>query len=72
MPMYNLIEYSSSCSEISGPLWFYLKDEATDFNGDIVSDNNFKSFKYKSKLLGSTVAQANNGANEILKTRNNS
>ena len=26
------------------------------FNADIVNDNNFKSFKYKAKLLGTTVA----------------
>ena len=26
MPMYNLIEYSSNCSETTGNLWFYSKD----------------------------------------------
>ena len=67
MPMYNLIEYSSNYSETTGSLWFYSKDEATDFNADIVNDNNFKSFKYKAKLLGNTVAQADNAANGILK-----
>ena len=34
-PMYNLIEYSSSYIETTGSLWFYSKDEATNFNGDI-------------------------------------
>ena len=67
MPMYNLIEYSSNYSETTGSLWFYSKDEATDFNADIVNDNNFKSFKYKAKLLGNTVAQADDGADGILK-----
>ena len=67
MPMYNLIEYSSNYSETTGSLWFYSKDEATDFNADIVNDNNFKSFKYKAKLLGKTIALANNAANGILK-----
>ena len=67
IPMYNLIEYSSNYSETTGSLWFYSKDEATDFNADIVNDNNFKSFKYKAKLLGNTVAQADNAANGILK-----
>ena len=37
-----------------GSLWFYSKDEAADFNADIVNTDNFKSFKYKSKLLGSS------------------
>ena len=66
--MYNLIEYSANYSETTGSLWFYSKDEAPDFNADIVNDNNFKSFKYKAKLLGNTVAQADNAANGILKT----
>ena len=69
MPMYNLIEYSSNYSETTGSLWFYSKDEATDFNADIVNDNNFKSFKYNIKLLENTVAQADNAANGIIKTQ---
>ena len=56
MPMYNLIEYSSNYSETTGSLWFYSKDEATDFNADIANDNTFKSFKYKARLLGNTEA----------------
>ena len=56
MPMYNLIEYSSNYSETTGSLWFYSKDEATNFNADIVNDDKFKSFKYKAKLLGNTAA----------------
>ena len=32
VPVYNLIEYSSDGSETTGSLWFYSKDEATDFN----------------------------------------
>ena len=54
--MYNLIEHSSNYSETTRSLWFYSKDEATDFNADIVNDHNFKSFKQKAKLLGNTVA----------------
>ena len=65
MPMYNLIEYIWNYSETTGSLWFYSKDEATDFNVDISNNNNnFKSFKYKAKLL---VNIKNDGANEILK-----
>ena len=44
MPMYNLIEYRSSYYETTGSLWFYSKDEATNFNVDVVNDNNFKFF----------------------------
>ena len=45
MPMYNLIEYISNYSEATGSLWFYSKEEATNFNADVANDNNFKSFK---------------------------
>ena len=53
MPMYNLIEYSSSYFKITGSLWFYSKDKATNFNTDL-ANNNFKSFK--AKLLENSVA----------------
>ena len=67
MPIYKLIEYSTDCSEAIGSLWFSSKDQMADFNADIVNNNNFKSFKYKAKLLGNIVAQADNAANVILK-----
>ena len=68
MPMYNLIEYSSNCFETAASLWFYSKDEATDFNVDIANTNDFKSFKYKAKLLGNAVDQPPpNAAKGILK-----
>ena len=57
MPMYSLIEYSLNYSETTGSLWFSSKDEATNLNADITNDNNFKSFRYKTKLLGNTIAQ---------------
>ena len=44
MPVYNLIEYSSNYSETTGSIWFYSKDEATNFNADIANDSNFKPF----------------------------
>ena len=50
MPMCNLIEYSSNCSEATGSLWFYAKDEGTNCNSDI-ANNNFASFEYKAKLF---------------------
>ena len=66
--MYNLIEYSSNYSETTGSLWFYSKDEATDFNAVIANNNSFKSFEYKTKLLGNTVTQPDpNDASGILK-----
>ena len=37
-----------------GSLWFYSKDEATDFNADNVNTDNFKFFKYKAKLLANS------------------
>ena len=46
MPMYNLIEHSSSYSETTRSLWFYSKDETTNFDTDIAINNNFKSFEY--------------------------
>ena len=67
MSMYNLIEYSSNFSKTTGSLWFYSKDEATDFNGDIANDDDFKSFKCKTNLLGNTVADR---TNRILKRNN--
>ena len=53
--MYNLIEYSSNYSETIGSLWFYSKDEANNVNNDIPNTNNFRSFKFKAKLLENTV-----------------
>ena len=44
IPMYNLIEHSSSYSETTGSSRFYSKYEAINFNADIADDINFKSF----------------------------
>ena len=52
MPIYNLIEYNLNYSDTDGNLWFYSKDEATDFNNDIAYTVILKSFKYKAKFLG--------------------
>ena len=32
MLMYNLLEYSLNDSDITGSLWFYSRDEATNFD----------------------------------------
>ena len=65
MSMHNLIEYSWNYSETVGRLWFYSKDEATNFNVDIAYTSNLKSFKCKTNLLAKIEA---NGDNGILKT----
>ena len=60
--LYNLLKYSSKYSELTGSLWFYAKGEATCFDVDIVSIDDFTSFKYKAILLRDT-----DGANCILR-----
>ena len=57
MPMYNLLEYSLNYSDTAGSLWFYSKDEATNVNANIATNDGFKSFKYKTKLVGERDAQ---------------
>ena len=53
---------------MTGTLWFYSKDEAANLNNDIANSNNFKSFKYKAKLVRETAAQpAPNNKDGILK-----
>ena len=61
MPMYNLIECISNYSETTGSLWFYFQHEIIDFNAGIANDEDFKSYKYKAKLLGNTAADGVNG-----------
>ena len=43
--MYNLIEYSSNYSDTAGTLWFYSKDEATNFDADTANTNVLKNAK---------------------------
>ena len=59
MSMYNLLEYSSNYFDMTGSLWFHSKDKATNFTANIANVT-FKSFKYKTKLIGIS------DANEIL------
>ena len=61
MPMYDPFEYSSNYSETTRSLWFYSRDEATNFNADIAYNNHFESVQYKAKLLGNTVTDGGNG-----------
>ena len=48
MPMYNLLEYSPN-SDATSSLWFFYKDEATNFNANLGDNDNFKYFKSKTK-----------------------
>ena len=50
-------------------LWFYCKNEVTDFNNNFWNSDQFKSFKCKATLLGNTVAQPTlNQTNETVKS----
>ena len=61
MPIYNLIEYSWNYPKTTGNLLIYFKEKATNFNNDIESTDDFKSFKNKTKLLGNTKTDGDNG-----------
>ena len=50
MPMYNLIEYSDTCSKTSGSLWQYYRDETALDANDAITDlpvNNKNSISFK-------------------------
>ena len=42
--IYNFLEYSSNYSDTTSSLWLCSKDEATNLNYGIASNNNCKSF----------------------------
>ena len=49
------MEYNSNYFETKGSLCFCSKDETTSFNRNIENTNDFKPFKYKFKLFGSSI-----------------
>ena len=51
MPMYNLNQYSDNCSDSSGSLWQFKRDEII-IHADVTNDDNALSFKYKSNIIG--------------------
>ena len=55
VPMYNLIEYSDSYSDISGSLLGFKTDDVVN-NADVTNDDNAPSFKYKPNLITDTKA----------------
>ena len=65
MPMQSLIEYSDNYSKKFGGLWQYFKEiPAVDDNGAIVAfkrDNDTDLFKFKTKIIGKTAANNNDG-----------
>ena len=58
-PMCNLIEYSDNCSDTSGSLWQFKKDEVPNNNVDLTVDNS-QSFKYKATFVVKTANAINN------------
>ena len=59
MPMYNLIEYSDNCSDTSGYLWGFKRDDITN-NANVTNDNNAPLFKYKANLITNTEKYLSN------------
>ena len=64
MPIYNLFDYSDNYSDTSGSLWQFKRDEVTDKNADLTTDNS-QLFKYKAALLGRTANAVNNTNNFV-------
>ena len=61
---------TSKYFETTGSLRFCSKHEPTDFNTYVANTNNFKCFKYKSRMPGNTVAKPTLiTTNRILKKR---
>ena len=59
MNMYNLLEYSDNYADISAPLYQYKRLEQPRGNNNALDDvtiNNSSSFKYKSSLIGNSIA----------------
>ena len=52
IPMYNLIEYRSSYSDVTVNLWFHSKNEGTDFDANIADTPGFTSFHGYSQIIG--------------------
>ena len=68
--MYNLIEYSDNYSDISGNLWQFKRDEQPIDNSGAfinITAEHSSSIKYKSNLIGNTVADGANRKKESVK-----
>ena len=51
-----MLVHISNYSDTTGSIGLYSKDEATNCINNIKNADEFKSFKYKAKSLGDTVA----------------
>ena len=62
MNMYNFIEYSVNYGDTSGTL-YHIKSDEQDMNNANLADltDASTSFKYKSSILGSPIADSGNG-----------
>ena len=70
MPMYNLIEYSDNYYDTSGRLWQSKRDEQPINNNGAfinITAENSSSLKYKSNLIGNTIADGANRKKENVK-----
>ena len=69
IPMYNLIEYSNSCSDTSGSLWDFKRDKIEN-NANVTNDKNAPSFNYKASLIGHTETNGiKNGVNRAVPSK---
>ena len=76
IPIYNLLEYSDNYSQMSGSLWNYYRDEVNDSANENNDANTYrinnskrvasKSFKYKTKIIRSTLDNDNKLNTEVV------
>ena len=59
MPMYNLIEYSHNCQDLSATLYQYKRDVPPADIANNLATNISSSFKYKVDLLGNPEVNNN-------------
>ena len=68
MLLYNLIEYSDKCSDTSGSLRQFKREEVPSSNTDLNADNS-ESFRYKAALVGKTADAVSNTHNSVKNTK---
>ena len=58
MLLHNLTEYSSNYSDTTGSLWFYSKNETTNFDAAIANIDSFIYIQYKASLLENIILES--------------
>ena len=58
MLFHNLSEYSSNYSDTTGSLWFYSKNETTNFDAAIANIDSFIYIQYKASLLENIILES--------------